>query len=137
MYTGLRFIGTVKPEFRESFETIGEYGWWDDSDDLEFRTFGHDDRASFIPCGSLCYMPDKWDDCDEFEKSYNKETGKWTFKCSLKNYENTIEKFIELIPYFIEIVDYCEVLYEEWETSRMYELRDGEMVMAQKETWHD
>lgn len=140
MYTGLRFKGTVKKEFRDTFEDIALNGSWEDSDDREFWMFGSNNwRASFIPCGSLCYMPNSWEKyendeywngiaTDGFGRTYNKETGYWTFQCSLKNYEDTIEEFLELLPYFIESVEHVEVFYEEWDYSTKYELVGGKMI---------
>ncbi len=78
-------------------------------------------------------MPDKWEiDVfdNNFDRAYNKNTGRWTFQCSLKNYDNTIEKFLEIVPYFIEEVEYAEVFYEEWHYSKRYELIDGKMLMT-------
>lgn len=126
MYTGLRFKGVVKEKFREEFEDIALEGSWEDSDDEKFQQFSNDYRASFIPCGMLCYMP--WDDDDkEFARTYDPKTGFWTFQCSLKDYNDTIATFLELVPYFMESVEFCEVLYEEWGWSAGYELVEGEM----------
>jgi hypothetical protein len=131
MYTGLRFKGIVKEQFRKTFELIAMGGDWENSDDERFREFGNYDRASFIPMGILCYMP--WDDDDEeFIRSYDKETGRWVFQCSLKNYNDTIEKFLDMVPYFMESVEFCEVLYEEWGWSAGYELVDDKMVETQE-----
>ena len=127
MYTGMRFKGVVKEEFRAKFEDIALEGSWEDSDDENFLEFSKDYRAAFIPCGMLCYMP--WDDDDaEFARAYNSETGYWVFQCSLKDYNDTISTFLEMVPYFRESVEFCEVLYEEWGWSAGYELIGDEMV---------
>ena len=112
MYTGLRFKGTVKKEFRDKFEDIAMYGNWEESNDIVFSTFGENYRAQFIPRGTLCYMPKEWEiesidgkytiDTDGFNRTYDKETGRWSFQCSLKNYERTIEDFLDMVPYFVE-----------------------------------
>lgn len=140
MYTGLRFKGTVKKEFRDKFKDIAMYGNWEESDDIVFRTFGENYRAPFIPRGALCYMPEEWEiesidgkyriDADGFNRTYDKENGRWTFQCSLKNYDHTIEDFLNMIPYFVEDVEHAEVLYEEWDCSEKWELIDGKMVMT-------
>lgn len=133
MYTGLRFKGIVKEKFRKDFEDIALYGVWEESDNEIFRQFGNVSRSGFIPCGGLAYMPDKWEIevfDNNFDRTYNKNTGRWTFQCSLKNYDNTIEKFLEIVPYFIEEVEYAEVFYEEWRYSKRYELIDGKMLMT-------
>lgn len=130
MYTGLRFKGVVKKQFRKTFDSIAMSGDWENSDDAKFKEFGNYDRASFIPLGRLCYMP--WDDNDkEFERSYDEKTGRWVFQCSLKNYSETIEVFLELVPYFMESVEFCEVLYEEWGWSAGHELIGDKMVETQ------
>ena len=133
MYIGLRFKGIVKEKFRKDFEDIALYGNWEESDNEIFRQFGNVFRSGFIPCGGLAYMPDKWDIevfDNNFDRTYNEKTGKWTFQCSLKNYNNTIEKFLEIVPYFIEEVEHVEVFYEEWRYSKKYELVDGKMLMT-------
>ena len=81
-------------------------------------------------------MPNEWENIIEgdgkleFDKRYNKETGFWCFQCSLKNYDDTIEEFFKILPYFIESADYIEVLYEEWEYSSKYELLNNEVQLT-------
>ncbi|MGJ0846499.1 hypothetical protein ACR77J_07415 [Tissierella praeacuta] len=147
MYTGIRFKGYVKPEFRQDFEDIALNGEWEESNIKEFREFGDRfDRASSIPCGSLSYMPDEWEwyndkfkeyssewfdsaeATDGFERTYNKDTGYWTFQCSLKNYESEIENWFKLIPLFIEKIEHLEYFYEEWEYSSRYDIVNGEVI---------
>ena len=130
MYTGLRFKGTVKEEFRNEFEDIALDGNWKESNNEVFKQFGSVLRAGFIPCGVLAYyMPDEWE-TEPFDRTYDKETGRWTFQCSLKNYNNTIKEFLEIVPYFIEEVEHAEVFYEEWRYSERYELVGGKMLMT-------
>lgn len=139
MYTGIRFKGFVKPELRKAMETIAMDGSWDESDISEFKEFGHIGRSSFIPCGSLAYMPDEWEaepydkygcgtPTDGFERTYDEETGYWAFQCSLKNYESEIESFFDLIPFFIEKIEHLEYFYEEWDYSTKYELINGKVI---------
>ena len=137
-YTGLRFKGIVKKQFRGEFAPIALNGCWEDAKDKKINNFANCSRASFIPCGALNYMPDeweKWEDenrkaTDGFERTYNKESGVWTFQCSLKDYENTIEEFLALVPYFIESIEHCEVFYEEWIYSVKYELIENAIVLT-------
>jgi hypothetical protein len=71
-----------------------------------------------------------WDEDDEeFSRSYDAATGAWVFQCSLKDYNDTIAMFLEMVPYFMESVEFCEVLYETWAWSTSYELVDGEMMI--------
>ena len=141
MYTGLRFKGVVKKEFRYNFEKIAMNGAWEDSNDEVFKGFSKISRAMFIPCGALSYMPDEWETepfdeyrngkpTDGFDRTYNRETGRWTFQCSLKNYDDTIGKFLEIVPYFIEEVEHAEVFYEECRYSKRYELVDEKIIMT-------
>jgi hypothetical protein len=67
-------------------------------------------------------------DTDGFKRTYNEETGYWTFQCSLKNYESEIEIFFKLLPYFIESIDHLEYFYEEDTWSQKYELVNGKVV---------
>lgn len=130
MYTGIRFKGIVKPEYRIGFECIAMEGDWENSSVPEFREFGEMGRSSFIPCGCLAYMPDEWDDDEEFERSYDKESGRWVFQCSLKNYELEIETFFCILPMFMESIEHLEYYYEEMICSQKYELIDGKVVMT-------
>ena len=149
MYTGIRFKGIIKEEFRDiGFEEIAMEGLWRDSDIQKLRDFGHNYwRSSFIPCGCLSYMPDSWEyhnddyekyswewfdsarDADGFERSYDKNTGKWSFQCSLKNYEGEIEAFMKIIPIFVESIEHFEIYYEEWDESNVYDLIEGELQL--------
>lgn len=136
MYTGIRFKGYVKPEFRKEMSNIALTGDWNESTVPEFAEFGKIRRSSFIPCGALAYMPDEWEQApyneyhdgvptDGFDRTYDEETGYWTFQCSLKNYEDEIESFFELIPFFIEKIEHLEYFYEEWDWSSRYDLYNG------------
>lgn len=148
MYTGIRFKGIVKPEFRRNFKEIALEGAWEESRIHIFKSFGINvGRSSFIPCGSLSYMPDAWGqvisfddgfenyktsgDTDGFDRTYDEETGRWTFQCSLKNYENEIESFFELIPEFIESIEHLEYFYEEWKYSEKYDLVNGKVTLVE------
>ena len=132
MYTGIRFKGIVKEEFRNEFEDIALDGNWDISNNKIFRQFGNVSRANFIPCGVLFYMPVEWETVNKngFDRAYDKDTGRWTFQCSLKNYDYTIEHFFKIVPYFIEKIEHAEVYYEEWSHSVKLELIDGKIIMT-------
>ena len=154
MYTGIRFKGIVKKEFRSEFERIAYGGEWDEHSDEKFIEFSKVDRAGFIPCGMSCYMPDEWEKdyinskgekeidfanyykqvaTDGFNRTYDENTGYWSFQCSLKNYSGTIESFFELLPYFIESIEHLEYFYEEWQYSEKYELINGEVICTNEE----
>lgn len=129
MYTGLRFKGQVKEWFRKDFEKIALEGRWKESQHLIFSEFGESSfRSDFIPCGALVYMPEEWENDKDFETTWNKETGYWTFQCSLKNYRNEIENFMEMVPIFVEKLDYLEYRYEEWGDGKRFYLEDNRLV---------
>ena len=49
----------------------------------------------------------------------------YVFQCSLKNYDDTIEYFLEnIVTKICSKLLHCEVLYEEYENSTLYELSD-------------
>lgn len=144
-YTGIRFKGYVKEEFRKNFESVALKGDWENHHDPIFREFSKNERASHIPIGGLSYMPDSWEsplvvdgveiigeyvDGDGFDLKYDKETGYWTFQCSLKNYWSTIEEFFEILPYFIESIESLEYFYEEQAYSHKYELIENKVVLT-------
>lgn len=144
MYTGLRFKGYVKEKFRNDFRQIAISGEWEKHNDPVFKQFGEYGRASFIPCGALYYMPSRWEDeinervkAEGFDNSYNEETGYWTFACSLKNYENEIQAFLSIAPYFIESVEHIEVLYEESNESDLYIMIGDQIVKSGEISYRD
>jgi len=152
MYTGLRCKVIIKPEFREEFEYLNnevQYEWTESNIDF-LREYGEYSRATFIPRGGLSYMPDCWEDVpkkengdrdwlnatptDGFYRDFNKESGLWTFQCSLKNYESTIEYFLEnVLSKVVETIIHLEYYYEEWDQSIMFEIIDGQISKSNKE----
>ncbi len=140
MYTNVRFKGYIKPEFRKNFSPIALEGRWDESLDPVFKRFGNVSRACFIPRGASAYMPDQWlwnvdqygdgEATDGFECYWNPESGYWSFQCSLKNYDRTIEAWFEILPYFVEKIEHLEYHYEEWDNSKLYNLIDGQIILV-------
>jgi hypothetical protein len=139
-YTGLRIRAVVKEELRKHIEILH----WDSSWDrmlMYHRDVGGDkilenalkawierDRCQFIPFGAVAYMPSDWGDN---VREINGKTGVWEFCCSLKNYDKTIEYFLEnLLPLLIESCKWCEKRQEGSEgASTHYRLVDGKMVV--------
>lgn len=125
MYTGLRGKVKLKPEVEELMiywlyadEDIREkynYGMWsfigNELDNTKVVNFADDGRSSFIPNGHVCYMPEDWQNINNIELGDT-----WNFCCSLKNYNGTIQKFIDLLPEIAVSWD-LEELYEEWNES--------------------
>lgn len=131
MYTGFRFKGIVKKEYKNLIECLHNSAlccnevWTEvyfcntdikiEKKILEWSRIG---RSDFIPFGRHCYMPASW---GEQYSNYDPITGTWKFSCSLKNYENEIETFMtDLLPYLIEDSSLCETLYEEDRNSKKY-----------------
>ncbi|MCY9737510.1 hypothetical protein M5X17_27795 [Paenibacillus alvei] len=150
MYTGLRCKVIIKPEYKEEFELMHSINYeWDESN-LDFlREYGQYSRATFIPRGSLSYMPDSWEvvpldangrrQCmygtptDGFDRTFDKDTGLWSFQCSLKNYDSTIEYFFDnVLCKVTEQVIHLEYYYEEAYRSTFYDLVDGRIVVSDR-----
>ena len=88
----------------------------------------NDDGEKEIDFASYC----KQVATDGFERSYDVSTGYWTFQCSLKNYEQEIQSFFELIPFFVESIEHLEYFYEEWDYSAKCELINGKVIGTDK-----
>lgn len=136
MYTGLRFKAIIKKEYRDDINQLinDSNETWRVCKNEVLKSFDTINRSDFIPFGPLCYMPNCWENpeneeaTDGFERYFNKATGLLCFQCSLKNYNNTIEYFINNIASLIcEELIHCEVLYEEFSTSTFYELKCGKI----------
>lgn len=147
MYTGLRFKGIIKEEYREDIDTLINdkdcFRWGNLKHEL-FKEFNKVSRSSFIPFGSLSYMPDDWEvstgekdeygfdilsATDGFNREFDKETGFLSFQCSLKDYENTIEYFLKnVLTKICEKSYHIEELYEEDSVSTLYKIENGELI---------
>lgn len=143
-YTGLRVKVTVKEEYRHMIQAINKGAEWNDfAEQFPFlSSYAKQDRAEFIPCGSLCYMPFSWETgeypsevaTDGFERNIDMETGYWTFQCSLKNYEGEIQHFFNgVLPNIISESEHIEYLYEDWDESTMYDYIDGKIKVRNRE----
>ena len=118
MYTSLRFKVTIKPGFRQIMEEIintDKHLEWGVYEGTPFtKEWKEYSGSGFIPWGCVCYMPDEW---GNYANKYDKQTGIWEVVCSLKNYNDTIEYFLEnVLAKIIEYFDYIEALYEEEDT---------------------
>ena len=141
MYTNLRFKGIIKKEFIEEIQTVMNESEWIKCKHATLLEFSKFSRSDFIPFGSLPYAPSCWEGepydekkpwfcpaTDGFETNFDIETGYWSFQCSLKNYENEIEFFINnVVPLVCEEVIHCEKLYEEDAVSEMFTIENGEI----------
>lgn len=140
MYTGLRFKAIIKKEYREDIDIIlkSKNSWEDCSHEL-FKDYSKVSRSDYIPFGSPAYMPEVWEgepydeekpwNCratNGFDRYFNKETGLLCFQCSLKNYDSTIELFLNKVAkVIIDKTIHIEVLYEEDEVSTLYNIENN------------
>ena len=114
VYTGLRGKVILKDEFVESIQTLNSREIeWDGIEGLP-DIYLDDSRTSFIPFGVVCYMPADWDNYNTLEGNV------WEFCCSLKNYTNTIEKFVSYVLPVIALSWDLESLYEENEQPEIF-----------------
>jgi len=116
MYTGLSFVGVVKPDMLDELKMIlddsGVDRVWSKAVTPELKKFGDEvGRQSFIPFGSMAYMPDEWDN----HSGSHIDGHLWTFSCSLKNYEDEISNFMTNIAPLVCIEYNAIEHYEELE----------------------
>lgn len=134
MYTGLRVKAYIKPEYLEMVESIVERDVeWNHFDYDFLNTFGKLSRASFIPFGAMSYMPEDWKNKNYFYKN----TGVWDFACSLKNYDNEIEEFLNNVLTEISISATAERLYEEEIQSALYSVFNGKLTCDRESRWEE
>jgi hypothetical protein len=141
MYTGLRCKCIVKEEFRPMIKSLmkdevaGLLSWKIVADAYGYdfvKQYADYSRSSFIPFGSLAYMPDSWEAdnkvTDGFERQFDEKTGYWAFQCSLKNYDDTIEAFFEMVLNNIaEKIIHLETYYEEDVYSERWDFVNGKI----------
>lgn len=111
MYTGLR--GKIKLKDNGLSQRIIEkdFDWQAVRDSYYCETisaWANVGRNRFIPFGAVCYMPDSWGDWFQTVDGLT-----LTFCCSLKNYENEIQTFIDKVLPDIADDWALESLYEE------------------------
>lgn len=109
-YTLLEFSGRVKPEYADAIPRFDEDAlinvneWYGG----KFHEFSKVSRSNFIPFGNTTYFMNEYDDHI------------WTVRCALKNYDRTIESFIDMVASKVfEHVTYFFV------TNESYKLNDA------------
>lgn len=139
MYTAFRFNAKIKEEYAEAInylmENKGHKKWSDVADEFfeynVFEYFSTYSRANFIPFSDPDGSPDSWKNDEEYKDSFDKETRLWKFQCSLKNYDSTIEFFLDVVARrIVEVVYYVETFYEESEKGSRYDLVNGEFEIV-------
>jgi len=128
MYTGLRGEIHLKEEYIDKIRTVVEEGeeWSDalkDIADEEPRVFEfvHKPRARFIPRGALCCTPCDW---GLVGHAYITDEGVLDFTCALKNYDDEIKAFVNMLP-VIATSWSLEELYEEYTESTFHKSQQG------------
>ncbi len=133
-YTGIRFTAKLKPAVANAMRvatdriTLKKEGstkdWWTVicymTDVPVDSSFMLDSRRDFIPFGGIVYMPQDWVQHDAISCDSD---GIWKVSCSLKNYSNTIAKFLEFaLPYMIEEPCEVETHYEMDDASKFFKI---------------
>ena len=139
MYTGLRVKAKIKEVFLQELEGVlsarDSETWkepWSVVDFVKFpfvEKFSKMGRSSMIPYGAICYMPGHWEHVNTFEG------GVWTFCCSLKNYNNEIEFFLNDVLVNIAEWAHVEKLYEEETVSALFNIHDGVLHTVRESEW--
>jgi hypothetical protein len=101
--------------------------------------FFDDERRDFVPDGGNGYMPDCWHKeipdagvtrcAGDSKQSFDLRDGRWAFACTLKNYTETIEKFVlGLLFPVAESVALCES-EDEYGMKTNYLRRDNDVIV--------
>jgi len=124
MYTGFVCKIKVKEKYYDlvQFLNDGEYefrkGLWETACDkfgYKFvKEFMVNNRSDFIPRGGCSAYNEDWLEEYILEDSNSFEKGIWFFGCDMKNYDNTIEDFVQIVlPEITEEVYFVKSHYEE------------------------
>ena len=82
MYTDLEFTATIKPEYVNLIKTLYETFTWKNLGYEFTDIFSRDSRSGFIPFGAPL-------------GDHSFTENEWKVNCSLKNYDNTIQLFLD------------------------------------------
>lgn len=139
MYTGLRVKAKIKQEFIPELEAVfrtRDTGKWDAPwSEVDFSKFPFVEkfsklgRSSMIPWGAMTYMPSDWEHTNVLEN------GVWVFCCSLKNYEDEIEIFLNEV--LVNIAEWADIerLYEEESVSALLSVENGVLRTVRESKW--
>lgn len=111
MYTGLRGKIVLKDNELSKVIIEKDFDWGairNSYYDQTISAWANVGRCNFIPFGAVCYMPDSWGDWFQTVDGLT-----LTFCCSLKNYEQEIQTFIDKVLPEIAGDWALESLYEE------------------------
>lgn len=125
MYTRLILKCKLKPQFVEPIKKliteprdIETYGWKQIMEETKsdfMKDYVEDERVWAIP---FC----------EADGNIKLEGDIWSFECNLKNYTDTIEKFLTMLPNMIEELYECETMYEEQTRPTTHHLFKGKIT---------
>lgn len=101
-YTGFRFIGVVKEKYVKDIKKLNideDNCWKTFAKKHPFaKKYSENDRCLFIPFGVMSDNGNKLGCKDNFNNfqypNYLEDGCTWNFACDLKNYDNTIEIFL-------------------------------------------
>lgn len=120
MYTTLYFKARIKKEYTDLIENYGLDGEWKDCGHPLLEQFGNGDRrASFIPNGAVDY------NCVKGSGRINEwlpQFRLWEVQCSLKNYDATIDDFLDIFADMIDNLYECVMIVEERGGDVMYDM---------------
>lgn len=111
MYTTLFCLCDIKEEYERELTLLSKAGWqWEHAITEELRDFGYDRRSGFVTGKCL-------------------GNHKWTFEADLKNYDDTLEEFIQTVLSLIcKKIYKLETLYEEDMYPTVYIMKNGKIV---------
>lgn len=119
MYTGLVFEAKIREEYQWILEELFSGHNWEEINHPLAQKWGAKMRSGHIPFGGSAYLDD-WSADKLYEISGTQqstyEDGILYCQCSLKNYDQEIEFFLEqILPHLIEEQVTAYYKYEEWE----------------------
>ena len=143
MYTAFAFAIKVKPEYRHIVADMLKVFEWSNEQELKqarsydvypfTKEYCSMYRATFIPYGSMeMGIPNKTYldgiPIKHNRNDYNEETGQWEVGCSLKNYNEEIQFYLEkILPVITEKCYYIYDCYEEYDICNEYTIEEGEL----------
>jgi len=128
IYTTLTFEGIVKKEYREAINKLTTY---QEPDGLS-RDYVFDTSEKWTSTGvdfMIRFASVSWADfIPNGDVTWNKETGFWKFETKIKNYENTYEKFFEIVPLFMASLTTCVLQCEGQACRSVHALSGGKVI---------
>ena len=114
MYTELICECKVKPEYQAELLLLQEAEWpWELGITKEFSEFGKDGRSIWV-------------------KGTHVKGLNWKFEADLKNYDNTLGKFIyDVLPVICSRIYRLETLYEENNTPDVFVFSNGHIIQTE------